>query len=138
MRLNERVTVDFEVDMNYGDDPGATINWSLRVEIRAPGGRQSKRSQQAEGLAHWSDFGSDATFGEALWEGRKGYGDGDPPRGWEIHEGCAARLIAALGMSLGRWMARPVKASDGRASVRARRAVPLGGRVCCCRSRTGV
>jgi hypothetical protein len=99
VRLNGRVTVDFEMDMNYGDDNVASINWSLRVEILPPGGRQSKRSQQAEGLAHWSDFGSDATFGEALWEGRKGYGDGDPPEGVGIREGCAGRLIAALGMS---------------------------------------
>ena len=105
VRLNDRVTADFDIDMNYGAEDGATINWSLRVEIRAAGGRQSKRSQQAEGLAHWSVFGSggynpDATFGEALWEGRKGYGDagGDPPEGPEIREGCAARLIAALGM----------------------------------------
>jgi hypothetical protein len=105
VRLNERVTADFEIDMNYGADDGATINWSLRVEIRPAGRGQSKRSQQAEGFAHWSVFGSggynpDATFGEALWEGRKGYGDagGDPPEGPEIHGGCAARLIAALGM----------------------------------------
>ena len=100
VRLNKRVTVDLEIEMCYGDDPGATINWSLRVEIRAAGGRQSKRLQQAEGIAHWSDFGSDATFGEPLWCGRVGCGDmrDGPPDGQEIRKGCAARLIAALGM----------------------------------------
>jgi len=87
VRLNDRVTADFEVEMNYGADDGATIDWSLRVEIRAAGGRPSKRSQQAEGLAHWSDFGFNATFGEVLWCGRATYGDAQdgPPDGREIH-----------------------------------------------------
>ena len=100
MRLNDRVTADFEVEMNYGADDGATIDWSLRVEIRAAGGRPSKRSQQAEGLAHWSDFGFNATFGEVLWCGRATYGDAQdgPPDGREIHRACAARLASALGM----------------------------------------
>ena len=103
VRLNERVTVDFELDMNYGDDNVASINWSLRVEILPPGGRQSKRSQQAEGLAHWSgwpEYDSDCKYGEELWCGHMGYGDagGDPPEGREIHKGCGARLASALGM----------------------------------------
>ena len=100
VRLNDRVTADFEVEMNYGADDGATIDWSLRVEIRAAGGRPSKRSQQAEGLAHWSDFGFNATFGEVLWCGRATYGDAQdgPPDGREIHRACAARLASALGM----------------------------------------
>ena len=69
MRLNERVTVDLEVSMNYGDEGGgATIDWSLRVKIREEGG-PSKGSQPAEGLAHWSGWDDrDATYGEALWE----------------------------------------------------------------------
>ena len=49
VRLNERVTVDFEVDMNYGDDAALdgldTINWSLRVEIL--GGRRQTQALAA-------------------------------------------------------------------------------------------
>ena len=104
VRLNERVTVDLEIEVNYGDEGGgATIDWSLRVEIRAAGGRPSKGSQRAEGLAHWSgwpEYDSDCKYGESLWCGHAGYGDagGDPPEGREIHRGRAERLIAALGM----------------------------------------
>jgi hypothetical protein len=104
VRLNERVTVDLEIEVNYGDESGgATIDFSLRVEIRAAGGRPSKGSQQAEGLAHWSgwpEYDANEKFGEQLWCGHIGYGDagGDPPEGREIHRGCGARLASALGM----------------------------------------
>ena len=104
VRLTERVTVDLEVEVNYGDEGGgATIDFSLRVEIRAAGGRPSKGSQRAEGLAHWSgwpEYDANEKFGEQLWCGHIGYGDagGDPPEGREIHRDCGARLSAALGM----------------------------------------
>ena len=100
----ERVTVDLEIEVNYGDEGGgATIDFSLRAEIRAAGGRPSKGSQRAEGLAHWSgwpEYDADEKFGEQLWCGHIGYGDagGDPPEGREIHRGCGARLASALGM----------------------------------------
>ena len=104
VRLTERVTVDLEVEVNYGDEGGgATIDFSLRVEIRAAGGCPSKGSQRAEGLAHWSgwpEYDANEKFGEQLWCGHIGYGDagGDPPEGREIHRGCGARLASALGM----------------------------------------
>jgi hypothetical protein len=98
VRLNKRVAVDFEVSYNFNhDDGGATFYWDLRVEIQEEGGP----SQPAEGLAHSSGDESEATFGEPLWCGCAGYGEGrdDRPHGREIHGGCAARLIAALGMT---------------------------------------
>ncbi len=97
VRLNERVRADLEVSYNFNhDDGGATVYWDLRVEILEEGGP----SQPAEGLAHSSGDESEDTFGEPLWCGCAGYGEGrdDRPHGREIHRGCAARLIAALGM----------------------------------------